>query len=504
MDKKNIDQLFQEKFDNFSEVPDERVWENIKSSLDKKKRTPNRIPLWWKLGGIAALFMAGMLIFNSLEDPSDNNQKTTGIPKEGAVKRANTLENTNSPIIESDSQEAVTSTASESNTSEHGKAANSLVTKEASANLGSRTSSSADSFQKKNDEVKVVANQATIRPKNENQDDSAESKEPEIANNLNTSVIAGNEGPQNGNESFKNKREEIPNPEERQPVNDEGNGIVLTEEKTFTKTKEAPKKISIFDVIEPNEEDAIVSDEADHKWSVGGTIAPVYFNAIGEGSPIHSSFAPNAKSGEINLSYGLSVGYEISKKLKIRSGINKVDFGYDTNDVEFSSSFTASANEQIPNIDYKVASENVFVASKSSANALKNDFAFDASAIDASRDGVMTQRFGYLEIPLELNYALIERRFGVDVIGGLSSLFLVDNSVALTSGNLTTEIGTANNLNTVNFSTNIGFGFNYKFSPKVQFNVEPVFKYQLNTFSNTAGSFQPFSMGIYSGLNFSF
>ena len=39
---------------------------------------------------------------------------------------------------------------------------------------------------------------------------------------------------------------------------------------------------------------------------------------------------------------------------------------------------------------------------------------------------------------------------------------------------------------------------------KVQLNIEPVFKYQLNTFSDTAGNFQPFTIGIYSGLNFKF
>ncbi len=116
----------------------------------------------------------------------------------------------------------------------------------------------------------------------------------------------------------------------------------------------------------------------------------------------------------------------------------------------------------------------------------------------------MAQQFGYLEIPLELNYTLVDSKFGINLIGGLSSLFLVDNSVTLTSGELITEMGEANNLNNVNFSTNIGFGVNYKFSPKIQLNIEPVFKYQLNTFSDTAGDFQPFTIGVYSGLSFKF
>ncbi|MGS0525680.1 hypothetical protein ACU8V7_11260 [Zobellia nedashkovskayae] len=38
MSKKNIDNLFQEKFRDFEEVPDEKVWNAIEASLDKKKR----------------------------------------------------------------------------------------------------------------------------------------------------------------------------------------------------------------------------------------------------------------------------------------------------------------------------------------------------------------------------------------------------------------------------------------------------------------------------------
>lgn len=111
----------------------------------------------------------------------------------------------------------------------------------------------------------------------------------------------------------------------------------------------------------------------------------------------------------------------------------------------------------------------------------------------------MSQHLGYLEVPLELDYALIDRKFGLNLVGGFSSLFLLDNSVTLNSGDLTTEVGEANNINNVNFSTNVGFGVNYKFTPTIQLNVEPVFKYQLNTFSEVSGDFRPFTIGVYSG-----
>ncbi|CAN0600404.1 unnamed protein product, partial [Ectocarpus sp. 12 AP-2014] len=198
-------------------------------------------------------------------------------------------------------------------------------------------------------------------------------------------------------------------------------------------------KKSIFDEINRQEEaEEAVAEVATKKWSAGPSVAPVYFNAIGEGSSVHSIFVPNSKSGNINMSYGLSVGYEISSKLTVRSGIHRVDYGYDTNDIAFSSSPIATTNGQIDNINYTTTSRNLVVSSKpgGSARAEAPTNSLEVSAQNAERDGVMTQQMGYLEIPVELNYALIDKKFGLNVIGGVSSLFLMDNSVALSSGNL--------------------------------------------------------------------
>ena len=38
MGKKNLEELFKESFQDFQEVPDEKVWASIEASLDKKKQ----------------------------------------------------------------------------------------------------------------------------------------------------------------------------------------------------------------------------------------------------------------------------------------------------------------------------------------------------------------------------------------------------------------------------------------------------------------------------------
>ena len=86
----------------------------------------------------------------------------------------------------------------------------------------------------------------------------------------------------------------------------------------------------------------------------------------------------------------------------------------------------------------------------------------------------------------------------------MSTLFLNENNLSVVSNGYSVNAGKADNLNDVSFTSNIGLGFKYKFRTSFQANVEPKFKYQLNTFSDNEGGFKPYFIGIYSGLSFSF
>ena len=118
--------------------------------------------------------------------------------------------------------------------------------------------------------------------------------------------------------------------------------------------------------------------------------------------------------------------------------------------------------------------------------------------------GYLNQKLGYYEVPLELTYSLINKRFGVKIIGGISTFFLDENSITAVSDTFSTDLGKANNLNDVHFSTNLGFGLKYGFMKSFEFSVEPTIKYQLNTFSSNSGNFKPYVYGIYSGISYKF
>ncbi|TDT46404.1 hypothetical protein CLV90_0454 [Maribacter spongiicola] len=506
MQKKNIDELFRDKLSDFKQTPDNKVWRAIDASLDKRKKK-RIIPLWWSFGVVAAAIMIGLLVFNPFTEEQTTNEILVDTDNESEI--LNDIEPNTETEVFIDSINTTTNAVVEQN-----------IVSDSEAN-----SAKNKALNKQQESIKVAAPKTknsynrNIEPKkdaiaenNKNVSEKSNSTmETLIAEHIPSKAVDTSDSENLAN-NILNKDESITTTNKDSDthlnINLSESESTVAENSTIEEVPEEleSNKKSIFEEIEDQEE-LKKKKVASNRWSAGPNVAPVYFNAIGEGSPVNSIFSPNAKSGNVNMSYGVSLAYAVTKKLTIRSGINKVDYGYDTEDVAFSSSSTLeSKSGQLSSIDYAETSSTLKISSNRVASEKFNTMnsVQDITAKSPTREGYMSQQFGYLELPVELNYALIDKKFGINLIGGVSSLFLIDNAVSLTSGELTTEIGEANNINDLNFSANMGLGLNYNFSQKVRFNVEPIFKYQLNTFSDVNGTFRPYSVGVYSGLTFQF
>ena len=121
MEKNNLDDLFKDKFKAFSETPDERVWENIEASLNKKKKK-RIVPIWWQLGGAAAALALLLYFIN----PFESDEKTTlptlvDTEEKGPVDSEQDTETKNSDAKTfQESQESQVVDASDSNSSSKG------------------------------------------------------------------------------------------------------------------------------------------------------------------------------------------------------------------------------------------------------------------------------------------------------------------------------------------------------------------------------------------------
>ncbi|GGW38570.1 outer membrane beta-barrel protein [Arenibacter certesii] len=485
MSENNLDKLFQEKLADFQVVPDSKVWSSIEASLDKKGKSRRIVPFWWKLSGVAAVLAILFVAINPFSGTTNVDPIITDVENK-AVEDVNEKFNT---ILKESVKETPALTTVQEEREEPVK--NAIVNVDAKKKHNSNAVIVSSSSKK--DDADVLMNVRNARVM-----DIADGGS-EIKDKVNP-VLEGQPG-LDDNQSLDGHQLVVGDNFGKQGEDQ------LTDISETSTEKIDPKKKSIFDEIENREEDIKVATAKGGKWSAGPSVAPVYFNGIGEGSPINSILASNSKTGNVTLSYGVNVAYEVSKKVSIRSGIHKVDFGYNTNDVSFSSSFNAPAQAQLTNINYTNTAQSIVLReTRRQLGAPQSDMqvALDFTGKSPARMGKMGQQIGYLEVPLEVNYAILDSKFGVNLIGGLSSLFLTDNVVVLQSSGQTTELGEANNINSVNFSTNIGLGLNYEFSGNLKLNVEPVFKYQLNTFNDTSGNFNPYSIGVYSGFSFKF
>lgn len=289
------------------------------------------------------------------------------------------------------------------------------------------------------------------------------------------------------------------------------NTVVATTNSDKEKEEEEEKKMEPDSANSSNtiEEALAKIEDLDEKeeenvdrWSVNANAAPVYYNTLGKGSHIHDQFIDNTKNGEINTSYGVNVGYALNNRLRVRSGVNKLNISYDTaNVIVYENVTNTPSSTPLRNIDFIPTSngQNISVLSSNSLSIQQID-----NFINDDLNAALSQRISYFEVPLELEYAVVNKRLGVNLIGGFSTFILSDNEVVTEVDNRKTKIGEANNINNLSFSANAGIGLDYKFNKAFKFNLEPTFKYQINAYSETSGNFRPYIIGVYTGFSYKF
>ena len=488
-EKKNIDRLFQEKFKDFEAQPREEVWAAIAArQKEKQKRV---IPLWIKLGGVAAvlalLFLAGdFWLIENTETPQVVQQEKAD------ETHADSLNTQTDYRFVNEAEAIEKDTNDKAQPQETNPVPNSIATKAEKptvANTAKTTVVTTNPTHKASD-TKIVSQSGN---------NNAERK-PE-----NSGIAATKTQPEKPENGFV---EQADDPHAAVAVEQQKDEPKMETETTPTPTD--PDELMRI----ANPENAVAEAEENNsetgnqkRWGIATVVAPVYYGDFG-GSGIDPQFSNNTKKGEVNLSYGVQISYALNDRVKLRAGVNKVDLGYSTEQIVFSPTIQANS---LKSIDYKQNSSLIEVSSIKSNNILPNSPSiprlaeFSSFASNTSTTSALRQQLAYIEVPIEAEYALIKKRFGMQIIGGVSTLFLNTNSISLEEGsNFTAELGSSNSLNGTSFSTNIGLGFDYRITPKIEFKLEPLFKYQLNAYTNSVSDFKPYYMGLYTGLNIKF
>ncbi|TYB74240.1 PorT family protein [Bizionia saleffrena] len=550
--KKHIDRLFQEKFKDFEAKPSDAVWQNIKKQLNPPKETAKPVvPLWSKWAAIAAIVLvlmtAGINVFTNgttnTDSPSgeETTRSTTNSSSSTSIGTKETVGNVTdheNQIVDSTNQSTTNtlsngtkhtptvthSTAQELNSSSVENKRNGIYSKgnppsKASQDAAVANPSSIVGNTKKKDRGKTstrLNTSATNTPLASTSSSSLSQSKPKSnsqpADKQNATTITANSSKKNSNLYSNPYKKNTLNVKTTEELFNTKETITPLDYTDLTKKKTTDESPIIDSSLGESIEEAIARlkklDEKVraipfNKWSITANVAPVYYNSLGTGSSIDEQFVNNSKDGELNMSYGIQVGYALNDKLTLRSGVNTLKLSYDTAGVVVYQSVSTGNPDIKPlrHIDFETTpnGENLSVLSTESFNVQQINSIFNDNF-----NAALSQRMSYIEVPLELEYALINKRMGLHIIGGMSTFFLSDNQVVTEFDNYKTKIGEANNINDISFSTNLGLGLDYNFSKTFTFNFEPTFKYQINTYSASSGNFKPYIIGVYTGFSYTF
>ena len=255
----------------------------------------------------------------------------------------------------------------------------------------------------------------------------------------------------------------------------------------------------------------------DPRWMVGAAVSPLYSYRDAEAMALPSN---PSESGMLSYSTGVQVSYRRNSRLAFETGIyynrtgisigapgikifsqrrDAMIFGSgseiaDINTVSNSVGNIVAYSGDIYMNGYKITAEN-----NADANAYNG-----LTDVKASESGIQ-QHLDYLELPFNLRYSVIDRTIELQLVGGMSTNFLVGNSVTAEGPSGREEIGYLSNVNTVNYSGNAGLGMIYHVGKQLNLLFEPRFRYFLNSVNDASlPSTRPYSVAFYTGLSYTF
>lgn len=459
--KKDIGKALREKLDGLDRSPDERLWQAIEADLDKKKKR-RLIPFWVTI--VAGVLLVGLFLL--IGKGSETNQTDikieTGSSENSSLSQPNDDEQTRSEnnteilLVEPHKQivrDSITDSDENQTTGTDLKTKPSNRMDRDSATLVRKDPPVS---QKSNNRwTKIDAKKIAKRKKATN---TKKSKQNTIA--------SGSDLMQTTQSETENTLNETSNPIQSTiaPL------VEIAHTDSIKKTEKQPKK------------DAVAKDSTAHKQpqrlSVFMYASPVFGGFLSAQSPLDKRLDDNSKNFKPTLGYGAYAVYQATETWSLRFGLAMINLE------------SVTQNAAINTADYR----NIAYAGTSNAQIYSRS---NAETMD------LTQKISYIEVPLEVKYAVLNKKLGINIYGGISYRFLGKNEIsARTENGMHFDLGKTANLASNAFGTNIGIGVDYKLAKRLRFNLEPMFKYHLFDYKENAA--KPYSIGILTGLQFSF
>lgn len=464
-EEQNVDQLFQMKLRDYEITPPAYLWNNIESELNAHKRTMKMI-LLNRAGFAAAVmlaFLAGWWMTGpTVPNPQDSNKSLTVNQK----SELNSSTNNSQPLAK---------------TAVSGNSSGEVVNKVSSGKVNLSG----------NEYKPSISSLATFAP--------------------NTSFLSKQSGI-----SAMGAREPVLYDVEKEFLSYYHNNLQLFKELTdwvsfFKNDNNHPDSSRESKPVyqlnrQPNSNDRFVftpdlKKDINHKtgnWVMSASVAPVFTSQ--KQSVGYSSM--QRTSAETSMSGGMTAGYKIGKRIVIKTGILYSKLSQVTNNVDYTSIDQASGFQVKTSRAITPSGEvslNKFTALKRELYLSKNYSLLKGYQAD------LRQEFGYIEIPVEASYKMIDHKFSIGLTGGISANILAGNKAGLFENGKRINSGETANLRDVSYSDAMGLELGYDLGNRITLTVGPRIKHFINSLSsNKTVDFKPNQLDIITGVTYSF
>ncbi|NOX48801.1 MAG: PorT family protein [Chlorobi bacterium] len=474
-DKKNIDQLFENVLKGYREKPSPGAWNRLGRNLDGMGPKRTVVFLKWMAAAVLVLFAFGSGYFYAVYNISDDSVADNATPA---------VENFHIPEINDDMP---------------------IVIDEAEDNL------------KEGNKDEIQMNEKVVIPQK-----TTAKNEKLVADN--------NKLPKNmKHTSLSNSEEDIENNEiasisvtskdvsedmiEILPV--QNNEIFISEPVEVNQVEETKLETAELAQVDFFDKSGIPDGFGgkkgiESKWGIGARVAPIQsYREISfagdenftQGVVAESNF--NDREGKLN-SYagGVDVRYQISSKWSFQSGVYFSRIGQVNNDA----------------LAFKQENNN-FMLFKVTTSTGEIDIAFDkipddiksfsdtkdTTELKISKDIRVEQTFDLFEVPFLIGYKIGNRKLTLNLAGGFSPAYVVNNSSTLIADEQKHDIGSSANINSMIVNSSFSLGIQYAFTKKLALNFEPTFKYSLNPINkDNRFNYHPYSLTWFTGVRYSF
>ena len=461
--KQNIEDLYKNFCETYTEHPPHDMWDRIEVSLNKKEEN-GRI-VWMRFAAVAASLT--MLISLSVWI------WLSSVPKK--------YENFLSDVIEN--QEVQT----DDNQSDNNEIDNTDDEKSSDKLLTSKSEQSllAAHIYEKSDKI--------IEKSEYKHDDLMLTKQIETDNNIETD---------NSNEDTLSEDK----------FSDHNNVITVPKNDIPLLTQQ---QTNYFDAlfIDPHPDNAN-NNKKKAQIELGGAYSPIY--SYRQASDRNNDMLITAdypnETGIINSGGGVSLSVRFSEKWSVESGVNYAKMGHKIDNPEINNRPFANDNNvfvlnhvYLNNTMGTANIDNSFISNPDNTSDIPTPPNVVPVIDDMPLKGSIEQNLEYLEVPFTFRYYITDAKFSVSMSAGISANFLVNNSFYLKHDNLKEKIGTTAGISNLTMSTHAGISFATPVFKQLLFQIEPRVNYFLEEINkNHIYKYRPYSFGIYSGVRYQF